>query len=159
MSGRILTISQAHFFYIFALFSVFVNNNSLYSDFGFTTQHPIIVGFLLFSDVLGPMDNVIKLLMNILSRRFEFQADAFADNLGYNTELSRSLIKLQIQNLSTMDADWMFASYNFSHPILSERLKALNWQPTEKVEVKTTEKAEEEQEKEDVATTTGREEL
>lgn len=94
--------------------------------------------------------------MNILSRRFEFQADAFADRLGYNTQLSRSLIKLQIQNLSTMDADWMFASYHFSHPILSERLKALNWQPTEKVEVKSGEKSEG---KEDVATTTGRDEL
>jgi STE24 endopeptidase len=99
---------------------------------------------------------VIKLLMNILSRRFEFQADAFANNLGYTNELSRSLIKLQIQNLSTMDADWMFASYHFSHPILSERLKALNWQPTEKVEAKVSEKAEV---KEEVATTTGRDEL
>ena len=153
-----LTASQAHFFYIFALFSVFVNNKSLYADFGFLNQHPIIVGFLLFSDVLGPMDNVIKLLMNILSRRFEFQADAFADDLGYRTELARSLIKLQIQNLSTMDADWMFASYNFSHPILSERLKALNWQPTEKVEVKAAAKAEVD-EKADVATATGRDEL
>lgn len=149
---------QAHFFYIFALFSVFINNNSMYADFGFTTEHPIIVGFLLFSDILGPMDNVLKLLMNILSRRFEFQADAFANSLGYNTELCRSLIKLQIQNLSTMDADWMFASYNFSHPILSERLKALNWQSTEKVVGKDseTEKAES---KDDVAVATGRDEL
>ncbi|KAK3308808.1 peptidase family M48-domain-containing protein [Chaetomium strumarium] len=153
---KLFGISQAHFFYIFALFSVFVNNNSLYADFGFASEHPIIVGFLLFSDILGPLDNVIKLLMNILSRRFEFQADAFANSLGYNTELSRSLIKLQIQNLSTMDADWMFASYHFSHPILSERLKALNWQPTQKVEAKVAEKAES---KEDVATATGRDEL
>jgi STE24 endopeptidase len=73
------------------------------------------------------MDTVIKLLMNILSRRYEFQADEFAQNLGYSTELARSLIKLQIQNLSTMDADWMYASYHFSHPILSERLGALGW--------------------------------
>lgn len=73
------------------------------------------------------MDTVIKLLMNILSRRYEFQADEFARNLGYQTELARSLIKLQIQNLSTMDADWMYASYHFSHPILSERLGALGW--------------------------------
>lgn len=152
---KLFGISQAHFFYIFALFSVFVNNKSLYADFGFHKEHPIIVGFLLFSDILGPADNVIKFLMNILSRRFEFQADAFANNLGYNAELASSLIKLQIQNLSTMDADWMFASYNFSHPILSERLKALNWQPTKKVEIK--EKVEEK--KADVATTTGRDEL
>jgi len=65
--------------------------------------------------------------MNILSRRFEFQADEFALNLGYKSELAKSLIKLQIQNLSTMDADWMYASYHFSHPILSERLGALGW--------------------------------
>ena len=73
------------------------------------------------------MDTVIKLLMNILSRKYEFQADEFAQGLGYSTELARSLIKLQIQNLSTMDADWMYASYHFSHPILSERLGALGW--------------------------------
>ena len=73
------------------------------------------------------MDTVIKLLMNILSRRYEFQADEFAQKLGYSTELARSLIKLQIQNLSTMDADWMYASYHFSHPILSERLGALGY--------------------------------
>ncbi|KAK0728136.1 peptidase family M48-domain-containing protein [Lasiosphaeria miniovina] len=133
---RLFGISQVHFFYIFALFSVFINNKSLYADFGFIKTHPIIVGFLLFSDVLGPMDTVIKLLMNVLSRKYEFEADSFANKLGYNAELARSLIKLQIQNLSTMDADWMFASYHFSHPILSERLKALNWQPTKKVEMK-----------------------
>jgi STE24 endopeptidase len=73
------------------------------------------------------MDTVIKLLMNVLSRRYEFQADEFAQKLGYSAELARSLIKLQIQNLSTMDADWMYASYHFSHPILSERLGALGW--------------------------------
>jgi STE24 endopeptidase len=54
-------------------------------------------------------------------------ADAFAVGLGYSEQLSQSLLKLQIQNLSTMDADWLYASYHYSHPILPERLKALNW--------------------------------
>jgi STE24 endopeptidase len=53
--------------------------------------------------------------------------DAFAVKLGYSEQLASSLLKLQIQNLSTMDADWMYASYHYSHPILSERLKALGW--------------------------------
>ena len=26
-----------------------------------------------------------------------------------------------------MDADWMYASYHYSHPILTERLAALGW--------------------------------
>lgn len=131
---------------------MFINNRSLYKDFGFINEHPIIIGFILFSDVLGPMDTVIKLLMNILSRRYEFQADKFAKKLGYQADLASSLIKLQIQNLSTMDADWMFASYHFSHPILSERLKALQWQATKKIQAD--EKADEK-----AAVTTGRDEL
>lgn len=61
-------------FYIFALFSAFINNRSLYEAFGFHGEYPIMIGFLLFSDALAPMDAVVKLLMNILSRKFEFEA-------------------------------------------------------------------------------------
>ncbi|GLI78636.1 zinc metalloprotease [Penicillium ochrochloron] len=124
---KLFGIAQFHMFYIFALFSVFVNNKSLYQSFGFVKEQPIMIGFLLFSDALAPMDAVVKLLMNILSRKFEFEADAFAQGLGFSDELASSLLKLQIQNLSTMDADWMYASYHYSHPILTERLAALGW--------------------------------
>ncbi|KAJ0354117.1 hypothetical protein COL154_000040 [Colletotrichum chrysophilum] len=146
---RLFGISQVHFLYIFTLFSVFISNNSLYADFGFLKEHPIIIGFILFSDALSPMDTVVKLLMNILSRKYEFQADAFAQKLGYSVELAKSLLKLQIQNLSTMDADWVYATYHFSHPHLSERLKALNWKSTGKVT----------KDEPTVGTSTGRDEL
>lgn len=71
---KLFGIAQFHMFYIFALFSVFVNNKSLYQSFGFVKEQPIMIGFLLFSDALAPMDAVVKLLMNILSRKFEFEA-------------------------------------------------------------------------------------
>src|SRR5277367_2923339 len=98
--------SQFHMFYIFALFSVFIDNKSLYQSFGFYKEHPIIIGFVLFSDALAPMDTVVKLLMNVLSRKFEFEAgpcpsspirllprltcciDQFAVKLGYQKELA-----------------------------------------------------------------------
>ncbi|KAI9739537.1 MAG: hypothetical protein M1834_006253 [Cirrosporium novae-zelandiae] len=124
---KLFLIGQVHMFYIFALFSCFINNRSLYQSFGFHDEYPIIIGFILFSDALAPMDTVLKLLMNILSRKYEFEADAFAQKLGYSTELAKSLIKLQIQNLSTMNADWMYASYHYSHPILPERLAAIGY--------------------------------
>ena len=66
--------SKFHMFYIFALFSIFIDNRSLYESFGFFKERPIIIGFVLFSDALAPMDTVVKLLMNILSRKFEFEA-------------------------------------------------------------------------------------
>lgn len=100
------------------------------------------------------MDVLIQLGMNILSRKFEFQADDFAKGLGYPVELARSLIKLQIQNLSNMDADWMYASYHFSHPILSERLRALGWQSNEKIDIKEKKKTDE-----GVVKASGRDEL
>ena len=70
---KLLGISSFHLFYVFALFSVFINNNSLYQAFGFQDK-PIIIGFILFNEVLSPTDSVVKLLMNILTRKFEFEA-------------------------------------------------------------------------------------
>lgn len=122
-----LSPQQLHTFYIFALFSIFINNASLYQSFNFHHQHPIIIGFILFSDALSPFDCAVKLGMNVLSRKFEFEADKFALDLGYKRELAKSLIKLQVQNLSTMDADWVYATYHYSHPILVERLAGLGW--------------------------------
>ncbi|RDA93023.1 hypothetical protein CP533_0733 [Ophiocordyceps camponoti-saundersi (nom. inval.)] len=127
---RLFAIAQVHLLYIFSLFSVFVNNSSLYSAFGFHRTHPIVIGFILFSDALSPMDCVLKLLLNLLSRKYEFQADDFAKGLGHRAQLASSLIKLHAQNLSTMDADPVYATYHFSHPHLSERLKALDWKPS-----------------------------
>lgn len=109
------------------MFSVFINNQSMFQSFGFNKTMPTIVGFILFNGVLTPIDTVIKLLMNVMSRKFEYEADAFAVGLGYSDDLANSLIKLQIQNLSTMDADPLYSAYHYTHPILPERLRALDF--------------------------------
>ena len=142
--------------YIFVAFSAFINNASLYRAFGFTTQQPTIIGLILFLDILAPIDLVIKWVTNGISRRFEFEADAFAKQLGHSAELSRALIKLQIKNLSTMDADRWYARYNFSHPHLTERLDKLGWKPGEGDAPVVPSK---EGAKTDTAVTTGRDEL
>ncbi len=73
--------------------------------------------------------------------------------MGYSRELASSLIKLQIQNLSAMDADWMYSAYHYSHPILTERLRALGWSSESKV----AEKVKENGHAETVARASGRE--
>jgi STE24 endopeptidase len=133
---KLLSISQFHVFYVFALFSSFVHNKSLYEAFGFHNQQPVLIGFMLFNEVFGASDSIVKLGMNVMTRRFEFQADKFALDLGYKAELAQALIKLQIKNLSSMDADFFYSAYHHSHPILTERLKALGWTGDEKAEFK-----------------------
>ncbi|CCJ30223.1 unnamed protein product [Pneumocystis jirovecii] len=105
--SKMLIIAQVHIFFVFMLFSVFIQNTSLYYSFGFYSDMPILIGFVLYNDILTPINN------------------AFAAKLNYTNELSRALIKLHIQNLTNMDADWLYSSYHYSHPILSERLRSL----------------------------------
>ncbi len=40
--------------------------------------------------------------MNVLSRKNEFQADAYAVKLGYSKGLQSGLVKLQLENLGNM---------------------------------------------------------
>jgi STE24 endopeptidase len=109
----------------------------MYRSFGFLLDKPALIGLLLFNDIWQPVDHAIKWAMHSNSRRNEYSAgtsphniinlDQFAFNLGYKDELARALIKLQIKNLSAMDADWLYSAYNHSHPILVERLRALGY--------------------------------
>ncbi|KAL6003942.1 CAAX prenyl protease 1 [Asimina triloba] len=55
-----------------------------------------------------------------------FSADAFAKKLGYATELRAGLVKLQEENLSSMNTDPWYSAYHYSHPPLVERLAALD---------------------------------
>ena len=68
---------------------------------------------------------LLGFLMTVLSRKFEFQADAFARGLGFATYLRSSLIKLHKDNLGFPVADKLYSAYHYSHPPLIERLRAL----------------------------------
>lgn len=63
--------------------------------------------------------------MTCLSRRFEFQADAFGKKLGRAEQLKHALIKLNKTNLSFPMNDWLYSACNHSHPPLLERMAAL----------------------------------
>ncbi|KAJ3324776.1 CAAX prenyl protease 1 [Boothiomyces sp. JEL0866] len=119
-----LLVAQAHLFVLFYMFNFIVKLQSLYSAFGFATK-PIIVGFLLFQFIYTPVETLIGFFMNVLSRRDEFQADAFAKKLGYEKDLKSGLIKLQIENLSNMNPDPLYSVWHHSHPPLVQRLAAL----------------------------------
>lgn len=68
---------------------------------------------------------LLSFCLTVLSRRFEFQADAFARGMGKASELYSALIKLNKDNLGFPVADWLFSMWHYSHPPLLERLRAL----------------------------------
>lgn len=137
----------ANAFLFFKLFSFVINNSKFYEDFGFIDEKPVLIGFLLFNDVMQPYDCVFNFVSNVLSRKFEYEADNYALKQGYSKELSRSLIKLQIDNLSATRVDPIYSAYKYSHPTLAERLSALGYVPEGKIEVPKKEEKEKKSEK------------
>ena len=118
---------SVHNLLTFALFSKFIDDEKLFMDFGFNLpagQHPVVIGLSLFMMVFEPIDSVFSFLLNSLMRRFEYQADAFATNLGY--DLSVSLVKLTVENSSTLIIDPLYSAYHYDHPTLIERLTAMD---------------------------------
>lgn len=130
---QLLIFSQAHVFLSFLLFSGFTKNTSLYNSFGFYDAKPIFIGFMLFNDIFQPFECVTQFALNLITRKNEYEADAYAKKFGYSDDLARALIKLLSENLSAMDADSIYSAYHHSHPILAERLAAIGYVSKEKV--------------------------
>jgi STE24 endopeptidase len=60
-----------------------------------------------------------------LSRKHEFEADAFAKDKTRGTDLASALLKLYEDNASTLTPDPLYARFYYSHPPASERLARL----------------------------------
>lgn len=101
------------------------NSKDLFLSFGFDSQ-PVIIGFIIFQYTVMPIQHLVNFGLNLVSRAFEFQADAFAKKLGYGAALRAGLVKLQEENLSSMNTDPWYSAYHYSHPPLVERLAAID---------------------------------
>ncbi|KAJ1915401.1 zinc metalloprotease [Mycoemilia scoparia] len=107
------------------VFSIFVHEEALYNSFGFSTM-PAVIGLKLFMFIYSPLSSLLYFVHNIISRRNEFQADAYAKKLGYGKKLESALIKIQIKNKGNMNPDPLYSAYHYSHPSLVERLRAID---------------------------------
>ncbi len=67
-------------------------------------------------------------LMALLSRRHEFQADAYACTQADGDALASALVKLYEDNASTLTPDPLYVRFYYSHPPAGERLAALGLQ-------------------------------
>lgn len=122
---QMLFVTQLHIFALFYAFSHFINRSEIYEAFGFRNEMPVIIGLMLFGGFSAPSEIILSFLMNLFSRKNEFEADRFAVKLGYGELLQSALVNLQIENKSNMNPDWMYSAMNYSHPPLLERLDAI----------------------------------
>ncbi|VDK44042.1 unnamed protein product [Anisakis simplex] len=119
-------ITEANLLGMLAVFHLCYQNSHLYNAFGFYDSKPTIIGFIIvFQYIMAPYDELISFLMTMLSRRMEFSADQFSLSLGHGKQLCAALIKLGKNNLSLPVDDWLYSTFNHSHPSIPERIEAI----------------------------------
>merc|ERR1712167_54274 len=127
-----LVISSAHIFVIFWLFGTVMFSgdfsSELMSQFGFVNTNAVMVSLTVFSLLLSPIEQIMRLLMTMLSRRNEYEADSFAVLKGRAEALCSGLMQIQNENKGEMNPDPWYSWYHYSHPHVTERLRAIREQ-------------------------------
>jgi STE24 endopeptidase len=83
------------------------------------------VGVIAFGIIFSPISTLIGIGMNMLSRRNEFEADAYAKSTYAGAPLASGLKKLTAENLSNLKPHPWYAFVHYSHPPVLERLARL----------------------------------
>jgi len=106
------------------LLSLFINIPELSLAIG-VERASYHAGLLAFFLLYSPISILTGLIMNYLSRKFEFQADDYAKSTFAANPLINSLKKLSKNNLSNLTPHPAYVFVHYSHPPLIERIRNL----------------------------------
>jgi STE24 endopeptidase len=107
------------------ILSIFINNPEVSLAIGVSRPsfHAALIGFgILYS----PISEITGLVMNYMSRKFEFQADDYAKMTFAATPLITSLKKLSKNSLSNLTPHPSYVFVHYSHPPLIARIMNLS---------------------------------
>jgi STE24 endopeptidase len=122
---RMLVVQMIFLFVGLYILSLLVNYQPLFAAFRF--DHPSNhVALVLFSLLSGPFTFYLGPLMNLLSRKHEYEADRFgAVTLRDGKPMEEALINLTIKNLSNLTPHPWYSAYHYSHPSPAERIRSI----------------------------------
>ncbi|MBW6479151.1 MAG: M48 family metallopeptidase [Bacteroidales bacterium] len=106
------------------LLGLFVNRPELSLALG-VEQPSFHIGIIAFGLLYSPVSTLLGIAGNYMSRRHEYQADAFAAEKFKPEPLQEALKKLSVNNLSNLRPHPINVFVNYSHPPLLQRLNHL----------------------------------
>ncbi len=124
---RMLGLSAIMVFLGFWAIAWLAESAWFYEGFGFDPETAgLAPAFLLFALLSGLVTFWLSPLFNLMSRKHEYEADAFArDAVGEAAPLIGALRKLSEKNLSNLTPHPLFSAVHYSHPTLVEREASL----------------------------------
>ncbi len=110
---------------MFFILSLFITKSGLYAAFGIVGT-PLYAGLIFFGFLYAPINMILGLVGNILSRKHEYEADAFSvETTKKPNEMIAALKKLSVDNLSNLTPHPLKVFLEYSHPPVLDRIKAL----------------------------------
>lgn len=109
---------------LFALFGYIAGNPNLAMALG-AQESSFHISLIAFSLLYAPVSMFTGVLMNIYSRKNEFEADNYAKITYSGEPLASALKKLSINHLSNLTPHKAYVFVHYSHPPLVERLEKL----------------------------------
>lgn len=110
----------------FYLLSLFMENQNLFQAFGMTGEPTIYASLVFFSFLYIPIQFLIKIAENSISRRQEYQSDRYAvETHGDSESFINALKKLSADNLSNLTPHPLKVFLEYSHPPVMARIKAI----------------------------------
>jgi STE24 endopeptidase len=128
---KLLGVSIFGVFIGFAAVAWLARQEWFYRAFGFAyhagfAAANLVPAMLLFALLAGTISFWFSPLVHLWSRRFEYEADAFARATMDDAQpLIQALRKLTEKNLSNLTPHPLFSGFYYSHPTLLERERAL----------------------------------
>ena len=108
------------------VFNLISQNIELTQAMGSTSLKAVFyLNALCFVLLISPIQTILSILLNWMSRRMEYQADRFAKINGFGEELISALKKIASLNYSNLTPHPFYVVVNYSHPSLYNRIKAL----------------------------------
>jgi len=122
---RNTVISMAHTGVMFFLLSVFLSHAGLFAAF-YVQQPSVYAGLVFFGMLYTPIELVLSVAMQIMSRRHEYEADRYAvDTFAAPSELAQALKKLSVHNLVNLTPHPFYVFLHYSHPPMLQRIQAI----------------------------------
>ncbi|MDB4444548.1 M48 family metallopeptidase [bacterium] len=110
---------------MFYILSLFINNRQLFAAFKME-ETSIYASLFFFGFLYTPIEMILSIFGNMLSRRHEYDADDYAvKTYGKPESMIEALKKLSVENLSNLTPHPIKVLLSYSHPPVLERIRAI----------------------------------
>lgn len=117
-----MLIGIVHTGILFFLLSIFLSHKDLFDAF-YMENISIYTGLIFFGMLYSPIELILSLFLNVLSRKNEYQADRFAaETTKDSVHLINALKNLSKDNLSNLTPHPFYVFLNYSHPTVLDRI-------------------------------------